>query len=342
VYVVKKTVQDLAEIIGGTVIGDGTRIVEDICSLDTAGRQHITFAVDPYTEFLPQVHAGAVMVEKEVPCGDNTLVIVDNPRLAFSQLLLLFHPRQSITAGIHATVQYDDTVVFGTNVTVMAYVVIGKNVHIGDNCVIYPYTFIGDNVTIGDDSAIFPGAVIHENCVLGKRCVIRAHAVLGGEGFGFATKNGKHTRIPQIGNVTIGDDVEIGACTTIDNATLGSTLVKAGTKIDNLVHLGHNVEVGEDCFIIAQTGIAGSTKIGNHVILAGQTGCTGHITIGDNAVFAGKSGIIGNMEGNKVYAGFPARPHMEWSRLEVMFKRLPEMNRKIKQLEKKLAALEEK
>lgn len=338
----KKTVQELAAFLGGMVIGNGDAVIEDVKGLAEAGRQDITFAVDPYTEYLPQVHAGAVIVEKEVPAGDNTLVVVENPRLAFSQLLVLFHPRQSVASGIHPTAIIDDSAIIGKDTAVMAYAVIGKNVKIGDHCTIYPSVFIGDNVTIGSGTTIYPGAVIHENCVLGQRDVIRAHAVIGGEGFGFATENGKHTRIPQIGNVEIGDDVEIGACTCIDNATLGSTKVARGTKVDNLVHLGHNVEIGEDCFIIAQTGIAGSTKAGNHVIFAGQTGCTGHITIGDNAVFAGKTGITGNIKGGQVYAGFPARPHMEWSRTQVYLKHLPEMAKTIKALEKKIAELEKK
>lgn len=338
----KKTVQELAEFLGGTVIGNGDTVIEDVKGLAEAGQQDISFAVDPYTEYLPQVHAGAVIVEKEVPAGDNTLVVVENPRLAFSQLLVLFHPRQSVASGIHETAIIDDSAVIGENTAVMAYAVIGKHVKIGNHCTIYPSVFIGDNVTIGDNTTIYPGAVIHENCVLGQRDVIRAHAVIGGEGFGFATENGKHTRIPQIGNVEIGDDVEIGACTCIDNATLGSTKVARGTKVDNLVHLGHNVEIGEDCFIIAQTGIAGSTKAGNHVIFAGQTGCTGHITIGDNAVFAGKTGITGNIKGGQIYAGFPARPHMEWSRTQVYLKHLPEMAKTIKTLEKKIDELEKK
>lgn len=339
---VKKTVQELAAFLGGIVIGNGGAIIEDVKGLAEAGKSDITFAVDPYTEYLPKVHAGAVIVEKEMPAGDNTLIVVDHPRMAFSQLLVLFHPRQSIASGIHPAAIIDESAVVGDNTAVMAYAVIGKNVKIGKDCIIYPSVFIGDNVVIGDGTTIYPGAVIHENCMLGQRNVIRSHAVIGGEGFGFATKDGKHTRIPQIGNVEIGDDVEIGACTCIDNATLGSTKVARGTKIDNLVHLGHNVEIGEDCFLIAQTGIAGSTKAGNHVIFAGQTGCTGHITIGDNTIFAGKTGITGNIKGGQTYAGFPARPHMEWSRTQIYLKRLPELAKTIKALEKKIAELEKK
>lgn len=338
----KKTVRELAQLLNGSVVGDETREVSDVKGLAEAGVSDVTFAVDPYTEYLPQIHAGVIIVEKEVPAGDNTLIVVANPRLAFSQLLVLFHPRQSVVEGIHPTAVIGEDTQLGSGTAVMAYAVIGKNVQIGADCTIYPFVFIGDQVTIGSGSTIYPGAVIHENSVLGERAVIRAHAVIGGEGFGFATNEGKHTRIPQIGNVAIGDDVEIGACTTIDNATLGSTKIGSGTKIDNLVHLGHNVEIGEDCFLIAQTGIAGSTKAGNHVIFAGQTGCTGHVTIGDNAVFAGKSGIVGNIKANTVNAGFPARPHIEWSRMQVHLKRLPEMAKTIKALEARLAALEKK
>lgn len=338
----KKTVKELAQFLGGTVIGDENREISDVKGLAEAGSDDISFAVEPYTEYLPQVHAGAVITEKEYPAGNNTLVLVENPRLAFSKLLELFHPRQSVQKGIHSTAVVDESAKIGENTAVMAYAVIGKNVRIGAGSVIYPYVFIGDNVTIGANAAIYPGAVIMENTVMGDNAVIRAHAVIGGEGFGFATKDGKHTRIPQIGNVTISDDVEIGACTTIDNGTLGSTKVGRGTKIDNLVHLGHNVEIGEDCFVIAQTGIAGSTKVGNHVIFAGQTGCTGHITIGDNVTFAGKSGIVGNVASNTVNAGFPARPHIEWSRTQVYIKKLPDLAKTVKALEKRIAELEEK
>jgi UDP-3-O-[3-hydroxymyristoyl] glucosamine N-acyltransferase len=342
VELLKKTVQELAEFLGGTVIGNGETVVEDIRSLAEAGKNDITFAVEPYVEYLPQVHAGAVIVEKEAPCGDNTLIIVENPRLAFSKLLVLFHPRQSVMVGIHPAAIVDDSAVIGAETTIMAYAVIGKNVRMGKHCIIYPSVFIGDNVVIGDETVLYPGAVIHENCVLGSRDVIRAHAVIGGEGFGFATKDGKHTRIPQIGNVEIGDDVEIGACTTIDNATLGSTKVKRGTKIDNLVHLGHNCEIGEDCFIIAQDGLAGSTIVGDHVVFAGQVAAKGHISICSDTVFAGRSGITRDITKPGIYGGFPARPHMEWSRQEAYIKHLPEMAKRLKALEKKLSELENK
>lgn len=181
-----------------------------------------------------------------------------------------FHPPVTWEAGIHETAIIGKNVSLGENVAIGPYVVINDNAVIGDNVIIRPYVYIGHNVRIGEGSDIYAGAVVHENCVLGKRVVLRAKAVVGGEGFGFATEAGKHIHIPQVGNVVLEDDVEVGSCSCIDNATMGSTLVRRGTKIDNLVHLGHNVEIGEDCFIIAQVGIAGSTKTGNHCILQGK------------------------------------------------------------------------
>lgn len=339
---IRKTVRELADLVGGRVIGDDTRVIHDVCGLETAGKEHITFAVAPYTDYLPQVHAGAVVVDKEIEArGDNTLLVVDNPRAIFAKLLLIFHPRHEVQEGVHETAVLGEGVVLGKNVSIMPYAVIGNHVEIGDGSVIYPYVFIGDNAKIGEEATLFPGAVVHENCVIGKRFVARAHAVIGGEGFGFATQSdGHHERISQIGNVVIGDDVEVGAASAIDNGTMGSTVVKRGTKIDNLVHLGHNVEVGEDCFLIAQVGIAGSTKIGNRVILAGQTGCTGHITIADDVVCAGKTGITGNIKEAGTYAGFPVRPHHDWLRIEATNSKLPDMYKKIKALEKRIQELE--
>ena len=189
----KKTVKELAQFLGGTVIGDENREISDVKGLAEAGSDDISFAVEPYTEYLPQVHAGAVITEKEYPAGNNTLVLVENPRLAFSKLLELFHPRQSVRKGIHSTAVVDESAKIGENTAVMAYAVIGKNVRIGAGSVVYPYVFIGDNVTVGANAAIYPGAVIMENTVMGDNAVIRAHAVIGGEGFGFATKDGKHS-----------------------------------------------------------------------------------------------------------------------------------------------------
>ncbi len=335
----QKTVKELAQLVQGTVCGNGEIVIEETRGLEQASPNAITFAIGDYVEYVSQCKAGAVIVEKEVPNVSIPQIIVDNAKVAFAQILELFHPPVVVPRTIHETAIIGENVTIGKNVAIGAYCVINDNAVIGDNVTIHPYVYIGHNTRIGEDSAIYAGAIVHENCSLGKRVVLRAKAVIGGEGFGFATENGVHTHIPQVGNVVLEDDVEVGSCSCIDNATMGSTLVRRGTKIDNLVHLGHNVEIGEDCFLIAQVGIAGSTKCGNHVIFAGQTGCTGHITIGDNVTFAGKTGIVGNVPSNGLYAGYPMRPHKEWLKLSAYESRLPDMAKTIKQLQKEVEAL---
>lgn len=335
----EKTLQELATLVGGRVIGDASIVITETRSFEQAVKQSITFAVGEYVEHIALCQAGAVIVESEVKDAPMAQIVVDNAKAAFAQVLELFHPPVVVPREVHSTAIIGENVRIGKNVSIGAYCVINDNAVIEDNVTIRPYVYIGHNVRIGEGSDIYAGAIVHENCILGKRVVLRAKAVIGGEGFGFATENGVHTHIPQVGNVILEDDVEIGSCTTIDNATMGSTLVRRGTKIDNLVHLGHNVEIGEDCFLIAQVGIAGSTKCGNHVIFAGQTGCTGHITIGDNVQFAGKTGITGNVPSNSIMAGYPMRPHKEWLKLAAYENRLPDMVKTVKQLQKEIDAL---
>ncbi|WP_298702983.1 UDP-3-O-(3-hydroxymyristoyl)glucosamine N-acyltransferase [uncultured Veillonella sp.] len=337
----KYTVEELAQKVQGKLVGDGQVVIEETRSLEQSAPQAISFAIGDYCEYVGQSKAGAVIVEAPIEGVEIPQIVVDNAKVAFSQLLELYHPPVVVPRTIHETAIIGKNVTLGKNISVGPYCVINDNAVIGDNVVLHPYVYIGHNAKIGEDTMIYTGAVVHENCILGKRVVLRAKAVIGGEGFGFATEHGIHTHIPQVGNVILEDDVEVGSCSCIDNATMGSTMVRRGTKIDNLVHLGHNVEIGEDCFLIAQVGIAGSTKCGNHVIFAGQTGCTGHITIGDNVTFAAKTGIIGNIPSNGTYAGFPQRPHKEWLKMQAYESRLPDMAKTIKRLEKELAALKQ-
>lgn len=337
----KFSVEELAKRIDGTVHGDGTVEIEETRSLEQSDTHAISFAIGEYCEYVAQSKAGAIIVEAPIEGVTIPQIVVENAKSAFANVLELFHPPVVFESGIHPTAIVGNNVTFGKNVTVGPYCVIYDNAIIGDDVTLHAYVYIGHNVRIGEGSTIYAGAIVHENSILGKRVVLRAKAVIGGEGFGFATENGKHTHIPQVGNVVLEDDVEVGSCSTIDNATMGSTLVRRGTKIDNLVHLGHNVEIGEDCFLIAQVGIAGSTKCGNHVIFAGQTGCTGHITIGDNVTFAGKTGITGNVPSNGTYAGYPMRPHKDWLKISAYETKLPQMAKTIKALEKEIAQLKE-
>lgn len=338
----KFSLEELASMVEGTVHGDSSVCIEETRSLEQGAPHAISFAIGDFREFAKLSKAGAILVDAVIEDCHIPQIIVPNAKAAFAKLLEVFHPPVVFPDGIHETAIIGKNVSIGNNVKIGPYCVIYDNAVIGDNVTLHAYVYIGHNTRIGEDSTIYANAIVHENCVLGKRVVLRAHAVIGGEGFGFATENGKHTHIPQVGNVVLEDDVEVGSCSCIDNATMGSTLVRRGTKIDNLVHLGHNVEIGEDCFLIAQVGIAGSTKCGNHVIFAGQTGCTGHITIGDNVTFAGKTGITGNVPSNGLYAGFPMRPHKEWLKLAAYESRLPDMVKQVKTLEKELAQLKAK
>lgn len=337
----KYTVKELAEIVKGQVIGNGDVSIEDTRSLPQANKTSITFAVGEYMQVLKDAKAGAVIVEEIVDDAPMPLILVENAKMAFATILGLYHPTPHIPVGIHETAVIGENVTIGKNVTIRPYCVICDNAVIGDDVVLHPYVYVGHNVKIGEGSVIYMHSVIHENCTLGKRVVLRSGAIIGGEGFGFATENGKHTHIPQVGNVILEDDVEIGSCSCVDNATMGSTMVRRGTKVDNLVHLAHNVEIGEDCFIVAQVGIAGSTKCGNHCIFAGQVGCAGHLTIGDNVTFAARTGIMGHVPSNGQYAGFPMKPHREWLKQEAYLAKVPDMVKAVKALQKEIKELKE-
>lgn len=331
----EKTVAELAKFVGGTVYGDENAVITDVCSAESAGPSHVTFARGIYAEHIEEMRAGAILVDELPAHYTKTLIVTPDCRRSFGQLIDLYHPEVKFAAGVHPTAVVSPEAKLGENVCVMAHTVIEAGAVIGDGTVIYPNCYIGHNTTLGKNCELNPGAVVHENCVLGDRVVLRAHAVIGGQGFGFSTDSqGHHTHIRQLGNVILEDDVEVGAGSAIDNGAMNSTIVRRGTKIDNLVHLGHNVEIGEDCFIIAQVGIAGSTKVGNHCILAGQTGVTGHIEICDNVILGGKTGVVGSITKPGTYVGYPARPHSEWGRMEVMLGHLPELVKKIKKLEK--------
>ncbi|WP_425058600.1 UDP-3-O-acylglucosamine N-acyltransferase [Sporomusa carbonis] len=338
----KKTLAEIAALVDGTVTGPAGIEVTGVTNIDDAGPGDITFAVPPHLDKAAQCSAAAVIIPDTVETFSKPAIRVANPRMAFTTLLILFTPRHNVSPGVHPTAVVSHTARLGANVAVMAHTVIDDNASIGDNTVIYPHTYIGRDVIVGHDTLIYPNVTVREDCHIGSRVIIHSGAVIGSDGFGFITVNGKHRKVPQVGNVIIEDDVEIGANTCLDRATTGSTVVKQGTKIDNLVHLAHNVVVGENCYLVAQTGIAGSAKIGNNVTFAGQSGSAGHLTIGDNCVFAARSAPINDIPPNSFYAGFPARPHKEWLRSEAAIGRLPELIKKIRDLERRLGELENK
>lgn len=336
----EKTLVEIAQLVEGNIVGEKNIIITGAASIEFAGDMDITFAVEPHIEEAENSNAGVVIIPDTIESFRKPAIKVANPRAAFTKILEVFAPKVEIKREIHSTAVIGKDVTIGKNVAIMPYAVVDDHAIIGDNVILYPHTYIGQYAKIDDDSIIYSSATVREYCQVGKRVIIHSSAVIGSDGFGFVTTKGIHEKVPQVGNVILGDDVEIGAHVGIDRATTASTIVKKGTKIDNLVHLGHNVIIGENGLIVALTGIAGSTIVGNGVTFAGQCGSTGHIEVGDNCVFAARSGIIGNVPSGSFYGGFPARPHKEWLRSEAMNKKVPDMVKKVRELEKRLAKLE--
>ncbi len=335
-----KRLSEIAALVEGIVLGESDPEIAGVTNIEDAGPQDITFAVPPHLDKAAVSKAAAVIVPGEIAAYPKPAIRVANPRIAFTKVLELFTPPTVVPRGVHPTAVVGRGAQLGANVAVMAHAVIADNAVIGDNTVLYPHTYVGEAAKIGGDSILYPGVTVYAGCCLGERAIVHSGAVIGSDGFGFVTIEGRHHKVPQVGNVIIEDDVEIGANVTIDRATTGSTVVKCGTKIDNLVHLAHNVVIGENCFLVAFTGIAGSTKVGNNCIFAGQSGAVGHVIIGDNCIFAGKSGVTGDVPSKSFYAGFPARPHKEWLRAEAAVRRLPELMKQVQALEKRLVELE--
>lgn len=339
----KKTLREIAELINGKIIcGDETLEISEATSIDTANASSITFALAAYVPKAAASEAGAVILPLEVTEFNKPAIVVEHPKEAFAKLAYLYAPKVELDVQIHPMACVHPTAKIGKNAQIMPFAVVDKNAIIGDNIVLYPHTYIGQGVVIGDDCIIHSGASVREFCVLGNRVVMLNGAIVGGDGFGFTTNAGKHTKVPQVGNAVIGDDVELGCNTCVDRATTykTSTIVGAGTKVDNLVHIAHNDIIGENCFIIAQVGISGSVKIGNNCTIAGQVGTAGHIEIGDNVVVAARGGVMNNLAPNAAYAGFPAIPHREWLKKEAHKSRLPELAEKVKKMEKLLKELE--
>lgn len=328
-------------LLGGKITGDANRQVWDVGSIETAQEGQLTFLCDAkYLSHLPNTNASVVLMTESIAFDGETratLIRVENARAAMGQLLALVAKAMNpAKQGIEQPSYISEGVAVPEDAYVGAFAYIGKNVQLGKGVQIYPHTYIGDNVKIGDHTILYSGVKIYYNCQVGNDCILHAGVVVGSDGFGFEPDaKGVNQKLPQIGNVIIEDDVEIGANTTIDRAMMGSTVVRRNAKIDNLVQIGHNVEVGASDFLCAQVGIAGSSKIGSHCILAGQVGVAGHLEIADNCVFGAQSGIPSSVRKPGMYQGSPIIDAMNWRRSVVGFKQLPELMKKIQELEKK-------
>ena len=339
--------QQIAAVLGGTLYGNSNAKVSDVAPIEQAQACHLTFITDEkYLPFLEKTKAGVILITRSVVEGKITfpdgegkaggaVILVENARGAMGQLLKMVSAAMfPAKKGIEQPCFIAEGVQVPEDAYIGAFAYIGKNVHLGASVQIYPQVYIGDNVTIGDGAILYAGVKVYAGCKVGKQCILHSGVVIGADGFGFEPDaQGVNQKIPQIGNVIIEDDVEIGANTTIDRAMMGSTIVRKNVKVDNLVQIAHNVEVGESTFLCAQVGIAGSSKVGKHCILTGQVGVAGHIEVTDNCIFGAQTGVAGSVRKPGMYQGYPAIDAANWRRSTVGFKQLPDILKRLQALE---------
>lgn len=311
---------EIATLVGGAFDGTTDPDLTGVAPLDRASANELSFVAHAkYAPYLAGSHAGAILVtETLIPRGSTTLprIVVQDVHRALAEVLRHFHPEPTIRPGVHSTA------------------VIGANVSIGTDVRIGAYCVVGDDCVIGAGSHLYPHVTLYSNVRLGERCVVHSGARLGSDGFGYTFVDGQHQKVPQVGGVVIGNDVEIGANTCIDRGSVGPTEIGNSVKIDNLVHIGHNVRIGDLSIIVAQVGVSGSTTVGKGVTLAGQAGIVGHIRIGDGAVIGAQAGVIGDVPAGAVYSGYPARPHKEAMRAQGALFKLPAILKRLRKLEK--------
>jgi UDP-3-O-[3-hydroxymyristoyl] glucosamine N-acyltransferase len=340
----KFTAAQIASILNGTVDGNPLDEVFKLSKIEEGTQGALTFLSNPkYNNYLYATEATIVIVnqnfypEHQVPC---TLIRVEDAYMAFSKLLEYYNQVKLMKSGIEDFTSISKTAKYGENLYLGSFSYLSENVKIGDNVKIYPNTFIGDNVEIGDNTIIFSGVRVYSESIIGRNCTIHSNAIIGSDGFGFApNNNGVFTKIPQIGNVVIGDFVDIGACTTIDRATLGSTIIKNGVKLDNQIQIAHNVEIGENTVIAAQSGVAGSTKIGKNCLIGGQVGIAGHIVIGNGVKIQAQSGVGRTVKDGEVLQGSPTLGYSDFNKSYVHFKNLPKLVAELEAIKKEVKHL---
>ncbi len=334
---------ELAEQVGGELRGDGEVEITGVGHLTEASPGEITFVDGPSVQSLCDTcEASALIVPPEVEVREKPFIVTEDPRLAFSVVLELFAPDGRPEAGVHPTAVIGADVRLGEGVSVGANAYIGDSAVIGDNTIIHPLAYIGREATIGEDNAIYQQVFIGERVQTGTRVIVHAGAAIGGDGFGYLQTEEGHRKIPQIGIVILEDDVEIGANSTIDRATVGATRIGAGTKIDDQVHVAHNVVLGRNCLLCGQVGIAGSTSIGNNVVMGGQVGVNDHVSVGDNVILAARASVFGDIEEEGIYSGYPADHHQRQLRIIAHTRRIPKLLDRIEELEKTVEELQKR
>lgn len=338
----RKTLAEIAKLIDGEVVGNPNTIITGVNGIREAKQGDITFVANPkYAPLINKTNASAIITSQDITTADKPIIRTKNPSLAFAEIVSLALPvKIKQPKGIHPTAILADNVKLGKNVSLGAYSILEEGVTVEDNTIIYGGCYIGYDVKIGKDCLIYSDVSIRERVEIGDRVIINNGSVIGSDGFGFTEVNGEHKRIPQIGTVIIEDDVDIGANVAIDRARFDKTIVGKGTKIDNLVHIAHNVLIGENSIIIAQTGISGSSKIGKNVILAGQSGVVGHVAIGDNVIVGAQSGVTKSVPSDTTVSGYPAKPHDIAKKINACIQRLPNLYKTVEELKKKIKELE--
>ena len=331
------TAVEIAKLIGGTVIGDGSTALTGIAPAVSARPGDLTFAEnDQYFARAEQSAASAVLVDAEFESRNKALIKVPNARIVFARAMSIFFPEQPFAAGMHPTAIIDPTAKIASSAHVGPYCVIGANARIGERVVLQGMAQVGNDCEIGEGTCIFPNVTLYARTQVGRNVRIHAGSVIGADGFGYVFDSGVHRKVPQIGSVIIHDDVEIGANVTIDRGALGPTTIGKGTKIDNLVQIAHNVTIGEHSLVVSQTGIAGSSRIGNYVTLAGQVGIAGHLKIGDRATIAAQSGVMHDIGEGQKWWGTPALPDRKMKRQVIALQELPDLLRRVAELEKRM------
>ena len=335
------TLAQIHQLVGGTLYGDGACVLSSLSSLNDATPQALAFIANDRAANTPGgIKAGALLVHRHFPDLVIPQLVVANPLLAFAQVAQTFFVRPTAPRGVAAEVTKGAGVLIGDNPSIWPFVTLGDRVTIGARVTLYPGVYIGADSTVGDDSVLYPNVVVREGCAIGARVIIHSGTVIGADGFGYVQHEGRHHKIPQLGGVMIEDDVELGANVTIDRATLGHTIIKQGTKIDNLVQIAHNVTVGEHDIIVAQVGVAGSTTIGHHVMIGGQAGLADHLTIGNQAMIAARAGVNRSVEPNQIVSGAPVMPHDTWMKAQAVIPRLPELRQLVRDLAQRVQRLE--
>ena len=338
----QKKLSEIAKLVDGQLIGNGDILITGASGIKEAVDGEITFlANSKYSPLIDKTKASAIVTSLEEQKTIKPVILTENPSLAFAKIISMFTPDDiGHPSIIDYTVTMGKNVSLGRDVAIGPYTVIGDDVVIGDNVIIYAGCYIGHHTKIGAKTLIYPHVSIREHVNIGCQVIIHAGAVIGSDGFGFVTIKGLHHKIPQVGTVEIGDDVEIGANVTVDRARFGKTIIGRGTKIDNLVQIAHNVVIGENALIVAQVGVAGTVTIGNNVILGGQAGLVGHITVGDNAIVTGQTGVAKSVPANTMVSGYPARPFMTTQRVNASLQNLPKLFELVKELKKKIEELQ--